>query len=443
MTKVFIFLFAVTIASIGAMWFIENDGSIAIEWLGYHIQTSVAFMVLASLVLFIVTTVIIQGFLYLKSAPKRYRRAVRERKRENGLEALTKGFAAIASGDMREAKKHTKHATSYLGNIPLTRLLSAQTAQLEGNKEAAQFHYTAMLDDKQTEIIAIKGLLVQARNEGDISKALFLAEKAYAINPNAGWVVQMLMELYEVTGRWEDAVNITKHAHKIKIINDAEYNRSSALIMLARGQFLAEHGSDKEALILLKKAYKLMPYFVPVVAAYARILIKLGKNSKSMAVIAKCWKNEPHPDLAEAFLENYNGSNGRKLLKNAEKMADVQSSRAESHILAARAAMLAEDFIPAYNHLKTALSIRETVSSCLLMAELEEKQGADKEMAAQWRKRAQMSNPDFIWYCDKCGHNMDKWKVTCNNCHSFDSLKWGSVPNQKINIIKPEDTLLA
>ncbi len=53
MTKLFIFLFTLTLAAIGAMWFIENDGSIVIEWLGYRVQTSVAFTILASVVILV------------------------------------------------------------------------------------------------------------------------------------------------------------------------------------------------------------------------------------------------------------------------------------------------------------------------------------------------------------------------------------------------------
>ena len=167
MFKFLTFILILTLISVSAVWFIENDGSIVVEWMGYRIQTSVMFTVFSIVVLFFLLFVILQVLSAIKNAPKNYQKSVKDKKKEKGLIALTEGFAAIAAGDVKQAKKLTKQAVGCLGNAPVTKLLAAQSAQLEGNFGEAKVHYSAMLENKETEMIAIKGLLLQAEKDGD------------------------------------------------------------------------------------------------------------------------------------------------------------------------------------------------------------------------------------------------------------------------------------
>lgn len=443
MTKLFTFLFTLVLAAIAAMWFIDNDGSLTIEWLGYHIQTSMAFAILASIVVLVICTTLLQFLLWVKAAPKKYKKAMRDKRRDNGLTALTSGFAAIAAGDIKQARRLNKQASNYLGNIPITKLLSAQTAQLEGDRELAKVHYTAMLENKETETIAIKGLLVQARQDGDLNKAIFLAEKAISLKPNAEWAILILLDLYKITKRWADAEKIVQKAQKLKVITSTQAKRSMALMSLEMCTELLQRNDLSEALKYAEKSYKALPDFQPVAANYAYVLLKAGNSNKAAKILENNWKNATHPDTAELYMQLFANENSEKKLKHAEKLLSLAPNSVDGHLIVAKTSMICDNASLARNHLKMALTISETRKICNLMVDLERQEGSDQEIIDQWRQRTQTSNADPAWSCTKCGFNTEKWHTSCNNCNSFDSLKWHDHAEQEAVTVSPERELLA
>ena len=89
----------------------------------------------------------------------------------SGYRALTQGMVAVAAGDAEEAQKLARKADALLAEPPLTLLLSAQAAQLNGDETARpQRYFTAMLDRAETEFLGLRGLIMQAlkrRRRGD------------------------------------------------------------------------------------------------------------------------------------------------------------------------------------------------------------------------------------------------------------------------------------
>lgn len=408
------------------MWFIENDGAVTVEWLGYHIQTSMAFVVLATIILVVLCTTILQILIWIKSAPSRYRKSLKEKRRDKGLTALTEGFAAIAAGDARQAKKLSKKAIGHLGNLPLTKLLSAQTAQLDGDRELAKEHYNSMmLEDKSTEIIAIKGLLIEARKDGDINKAIFLAEKALKIKHDAEWAIKILMDLYKITKQWSKTEDIMHKAYKLKIIGTAESNRTIAMIYMAKCNEAQLNGDYEIALYHAKYAYKLMADFVPIAIKYADLMHKDGNTRRAIKAIESCWEKTPHPQLANAYLKIYASEPINKQLKRAERLLAIKMTNSDGHFMVAKIAIAAGEFSKARNHLKIALSEHETRSICNMMAELEQAEGADQNVIQQWMQRTENADEDLAWICSQCSSMHHDWNVNCNNCASFDSLVWG------------------
>ena len=100
-----------------------------------------------------------------------------------------------------------------LDEPPLTLLLSAQAAQLEGDDHAARGYFEAMLDQPATAFLGLRGLLVQAERTGDTARALELAERAFALRPETPWVLTALLELQTRAGRWSDALGTVKQGH--------------------------------------------------------------------------------------------------------------------------------------------------------------------------------------------------------------------------------------
>lgn len=436
MTRLFIFLLTLALTSFTAMWFIENDGSVTIRWLGYQIQTSMAFTMLASLMALVILTTLIRIFLWFRNLPKQFSDSASYKKRNLGLTALSEGFAAIAAEDIRQAQKLSKQAVGYLGDIPLTRLLQAQTAQLEGNTALARDHYRAMLEDKKTEMIAIKGLFSQAEHEGDMSRALELAEKAFALRPKDKDVILTLIHLYKMTKRWDMAETMVHRAAKLKFIPKEEAKRAYAVIALAQCQEMVEIGKTEQALVFAKRAFSTLPGFTPAALTYAGLLATSDHKRKALKILESAWKREPHPHIADAYMALHQGEPKEKLLKQAERLLSFKPSQREGHIAVAKAALLAGLPGKARSHLRIALTTGENRSTCTLMAQAEEADGASRDTVNQWRQRAETCLADPTWICTSCGRTTPHWHAHCKGCKSVDAMVWGT-PGHQVTILSP------
>ncbi len=429
MTRTLFFLLFLAVFSLASLWFVENDGSVVVEWMGYRAQTSVMFAILFVIITIITFTLLLQLIIWVRTAPKRYKKAMKDKRQSRGLTALSQGFAAIAAGDIKQARVLTQKASNNLDNMPLTKLLAAQTAQLEGNRELAKVHYNSMLGDKETEIIAIKGLLIEAKQENDLGKSLFLAEKALALRPDADWAILILFDLYRKMHHWQKAAEITHTALKYNLITKEDSARNLGLIYLM--QYLEQSKNLKHVKNekLIENAYKLIPDFVPAIIAYANMLFRKEKTRKALKILESGWSKSPHPDIATTYMENYANSTNEKRLEKAEKLFNLSSGHPEGNIVIARELITSGKFSDARRHLKIALQFGETSVICYLLAELESLEKADPKVVHHWREHALVANNVAIWECKSCNIKSPKWNVTCSNCGAFDSFTWKDSQN--------------
>src|SRR5690606_35309 len=93
----------------------------------------------------------------------------RERK---GFQALADGMMALASGEGKLAMSKAAKAERYLHRPELTNLISAQAAEMVGDKRKAEEMYKALLVDDRTRFVGVRGLMKQKLAEGDTNTAL-------------------------------------------------------------------------------------------------------------------------------------------------------------------------------------------------------------------------------------------------------------------------------
>ena len=167
MRRVLLYLVQLAIIVAAAIWLAEQPGEVRIDWLGWRIETSAAVLLLIVLALAWVLAVLRGVWKWLRRAPGRFVEARRERRREEGYEALGRGLAAVAAGDAQEARRFARKASTLLDEPPLTRLLTAQAAQLGGDEKEAARQFQAMRDDPATEFVGLRGLLAKALRDND------------------------------------------------------------------------------------------------------------------------------------------------------------------------------------------------------------------------------------------------------------------------------------
>jgi HemY protein len=380
---------------------------------------------------------------FIFAAPRRIRGWNRARRIDRGLKALAAGMVAVAAGDPRGASRQARRAENLLDAAPLTLLLSAQAAQLEGDDTAAENYFKDMLARPDTEFLGLRGLLIQAGRAGDSARALAYAERAAELRPDSSWVQRSLFELSVKSGLWGEAEAALKRAVKRGAIERDLGARHRAAILLQQSADAAWRDFTVEARNLAGKARRAAPDFVPASVRFAGFERAAGRKAAARRVLERAWRLVPHPELAAAYgpLCEAKGA-ADEVSEDAVVLARVQGierlvakrlDHPESHLALAEAALDARLWGEARGHLDRALDhFRDPASGeaaparlYRLFARCEEEANGDSAAAARYLAQAGEAAPDPRWICGECGQGFAAWSATCPHCQSFDSLNWG------------------
>jgi HemY protein len=408
-----------------------QPGTVVLTWDGRHIYTTVARLGFGVVLLAMLAAALFHLLRKLLGGPRAFLRARRERRRREGYRALTQGMVAVAAGDPEEAQKFARKADVLLAEPPLTLLLSAQAAQLNGDEQAARNYFKAMLERPETEFLGLRGLIMQALRGGDEAQALGFIERARKLRPRTPWVMSSLFELQARAGRWQEAEATLIEAVKRKALTEAETRHHRAVLLHERSRAAETAGDPRAALELAAKAHGAELSFAPAAARYAALLRVAGRARHAVRALEASWRAAPHPTLAEEYAVLFAEETPVARMKQMDRLAAANPEHVESRLAQARAALAARLWGEARRHLET-LGARLGDSAapvpprvCRLMAELEEAQHDDMAAARAWLARA-ASTPalDSAWVCGACGGEAAEWSATCPSCHAFATLTW-------------------
>ena len=411
-----------------AVWLAGQAGMVTLRWPGWRADTPMGVLVIAVLVIAVAAALLYRAWGALRSAPRRLAELRRGSRRRRGYQALTRGMVAVAAGDVAEARAEARRADGLLDELPLTMLLSAQAAQLDGDEAAARKYFAAMLERPETEFLGLRGLLLHAGREGDSDAALRLANRAYRLKPNAPWVLNALFDLQIRKGEWRQAENVVRRAVKRKVIPRAQGRRRRAILFHQQSLRAEAAGQGASALDLSAKAFRLAPGMVEVAARLASLQTRDGAPRDAMKTIEKAWARAPHPELGRLYGEVYADEDVLERVKRFEKLLNLRPDHLESHAAFAEVALEAKLWGTARGHLEKALGdISGGDAPARIfrqMAALEEAEHDDTEAAEAWLMRAGTAKPDEVWLCRDCHTQSLGWTPMCQRCQAFDTLEW-------------------
>jgi HemY protein len=426
MIRLILFLVVAVGLSLVAAWLADHPGRVSLIWEGTQIETSIAVLVVG-LVLFGVLLVILFEILRLvRGAPRRFGRHRRRARTDRGYHALTQGLVAAAAGDTAAAKALNRRAEKLLDHTPSTLLLSAQTAQLEGDDGAARIRFEQMLKHQETEFLGLRGLLAQAIKDGDNATALRLARRAYLRRPHTPWVLTTLFDLQTQEGLWNEALSTVGDMARHKLIDGATATRRRAILFHQQAAAQRKAGRPYEALALARKAHKLLPSLAPLAVQAAELAEQTNQPRVVRKALEAAWRAQPHPALAKAYLAQAAGQPPGEPLKLAERLHQLAPDHLESELMLAEQAIAAKQWQIARNALERARKREPTASVYRLLAEVEQAEG-ELEKARAWLAKAVDAPPDPAWLCPTTGEVRASWSPFGPDGR-FDSLRWGSPP---------------
>jgi HemY protein len=439
MIRVLAYIVVVAALAFGAVWLAERPGEVAITWQGDRLETSVMVAV-ATVAAIAVAAVLLWSILRaIMRAPAVTAARRRARRNARGHRAVSHGLIAVGSGDMRAARRFTQEANRFAPGSPLTLLLSAQAAQLAGDRNAAAATFQQMASRDDTRVLGLHGLFVEAQRRNDTHAALFHAEEA-AKHPSApGWAGHAVLEMRCGAGDWSGALTRLERNMKSGLIDKAAYRRQRAVLLTAQALALEEADavaaaaraelslpppSEKPdanrelAKTVALEAVKLAPTLIPAAALAGRLLAAAGEKRKAARVIEAAWRANPHPDLADAYQRP--AETAREKLTRIETLAAMTPGDVEAAIAVARAALDAKEFAIGKRALAP-FTAEPTKRVAALMAALALQPGAEGR-GRDWMARALNARRDPAWTAD--GFVSDRWAPISPVTGRLDVFEW-------------------
>jgi HemY protein len=417
MIRVLAFLVAAALIAVGFAWVADRPGELAITWMGYRIETSVMVAALGVLALMVVVLLLWSLVRFIARSPEQVSLFFRHRRAMKGYLAISHGLIAVGAGNLRLARKSADEAGRLSPGDPLTLLLTAQSAQMAGDRAGAEDAFRAMASRDDTKALGLRGLYVEAQRRDDPRAALLAAEEAAKAEPSLAWAGEAVLDYRCATGDWAGALEALERMKGA--LEKPMYRRKRAVLLTARALALGDIDRETSRAAVLE-AVKLAPDLVPAAALAGRRLAEAGNMRRAGKILLAAWTVNPHPDIAETYANLRFGDSARERLARVKKLAERVPGQLEGALALARAALEAKDFATARAALAPHVSA-PTRRVAILMADIEEAEHGDQGRVREWMGRAMRAAGDPMWTAD--GVVSDRWlPVTPNG--RLDGFEW-------------------
>jgi len=353
----------------------------------------------------------------------------RHRRAMKGYLAISHGLIAIGAGDLRRARRSADDAARLSPRDPLALLLTAQSAQMAGDRSGAERAFRAMTRRDDTKLLGLRGLYIEAQRRDDAQAARLAVEEAAKASPAPAWAGQAALDYRCAAADWAGALDALDHMKGA--LEKADYRRKRAVLLTARALALEEIDRDGSRAAVLE-AVKLAPDLVPAAALAGRRLAEAGEQRKARKVLERAWTLNPHPDIAEAYADLRLGDSARERLTRMQKLAAQVPGQLEGALAVAHAALDAREFAVARAALAPYVSA-PTRRVATLMAEIEESEHGDEGRVREWMGRAMRAAGDPAWTAD--GVVSERWLPVSPN-GQLDGFVW-KVPLAEIGVMRP------
>lgn len=423
MIKGLIFFVIVLAMGVGFAWLADRPGEMLINWQGQQIELSL--MTAVSIIVAIIVFVMLTWWIIkvVLTSPEIMSKFFKTRKRDRGYKALSEGLIAAGAGDATMAKKLTKQSKSLLDeeSEPLLNLLEVQTAMIDGRDDDARASLQKMADKPDTAVLGLRGLYLEAKRLGAGEAARQYAMKAADQAPHLSWASDAAIEYCAQDANWDDAIRRLEKQRTAGVISNEDAKRKKAILLAGR----ALTRSDGELPEISKdalSALSIAPDLVPAATIAAKALFRQGNLRKGSKILEKLWKEKPHPQIADVYVNARVGDTAGDRLKRAQKLENLKGNQVESLYIVAKVALETRNFDLARQKLEAAARLEPRESMYLLLADIEEAETGDQGRVRHWLSCAVKAPRDPQWTAD--GYVSDKWAPFSPVTGKLDSFEW-------------------
>src|SRR5689334_11533546 len=420
MIRIVLFLALIALAAAGAAWVAEQPGDVVLSWGAYKVSTTLPVFVLGVGIVVVAAMFVWWILAALWRTPGRMKRRRHERRHARGRHAITQGLLAIGHGDSAAARQHADAARRLATHDPLTLLLHAQSAQLDGDRAGARTAFNTMAEREDTRLLGLRGLFIEAQRSDDAVAAAMIAEEALKLSPASTWASHAVLGFRCAQGDWDGALKILDNDLASGLIDKAVWRRRRGVLLTARALELEKVDRDRSRESAME-AVKLAPTLVPAAVLAAKFESEAHQVRRAMRIVEAAWLAHPHPDLADAYAHVRLGDSARQRLVRVETLAAKTPDHVEGKLAIARAAIDASEFGKAREALSS-LVTDPTQRVAMLMAEIERIEHGDSGKARMWTLRAVRARHDPAWTAD--GYVSERWRPVSPVTGRLDAFQW-------------------
>lgn len=384
MVKYIVGLLILVIVALGAVLLVRDDpGFVLVRYRDYSVETSLAFALVALILLAIAIYYSVRLLRGLWRLPGAVQRQSQNRRFGKARRQLNLGLIDLAEGRFEQAENHLMRLVDF-SESPLVHYLSAaRAAQLQGKHDERDNYLKAAHEtnpDAELAIGVTQAELQLAHRQNE--QALATLTHLRGIAPRHDYVLMLLARAYHELEDWAALVEILPDVRRKKLIDE---NRLREMELAGyRGVLEAATGSQTD----LEKAWKAIPRTVQsdsqMACFYLDMLAQRGwQGAGAEQLVARALDQRWDNDLIEVY-GRFAAADANAQLARAEKWLDDFGHNENLLLALGRIAMRARLWGKANGYFEASIGARPTPAACLELAELFEKQLQQPDKAAEY-----------------------------------------------------------
>ncbi|MDC0226623.1 hypothetical protein OAK12_00765, partial [Alphaproteobacteria bacterium] len=384
----------------------------------YSVPTSYVFI---GLILLLIIIFFIQNIYFkIKFNLSKYKSNKALLRKEKGYNAFLNGIIALSNKDYKKANLESKKTSLYLDSNPsLSMLLKSEIYKTENKYDQLNLLYEEMIKNKDTESLALRGLMEQYLRAQDYHHALIYGLKLFNNNPFVEKIYETLVNIIAKTNNWQQLLDLTEKSFSKKIIDKKNYNlnKSIAFFEIAK---IKKYSDVIDAINYIKKALALRSNFPPYVKVYLDILIYDKQYNNAKKIFKKFWNAQPHPEFKNIIFTLADNLDldifqlTKQIINNFDE---------DSKILLVESSIASNKWDEARNEIKGLLDTNPKKEVCVLMAKIEKGDSNNIEKFNSWMFRSKDGTEQKTWVCLISNIAQTEWSSLSQDGH-FNTLEW-------------------
>lgn len=437
--KTILFFVLVAAASLAASLLIDTSGGVSIVLGSIEINMSPLMSVIALMGLMAVALLALKAlsllgavFSFLAGKETALSRFMERNRQGRGFRALSEALTALAAGEGAASVKKAERAGRLLGRPELANLITAQAAEVAGDRKRAEEAYKELIKDRDTRFVGVHGIMRHRLSDGDADTALKLAETAYALKPRHGDMQDAVLLIRARRRDWAGAREVLRSKLKCGNLPRDVHRRRDAVLAVGQARDLLESGNAAEAHKVAIEANRLSPDLIPAAVMASRAHVAGGATRHAAKVLSHAWRAQPHPDIASAMAEIEPGESPSRRIKRFRKMLRIHPGHRETKLIEAELNIAAGDFAAARTAMGDVALSEPDARALAIMAAIEREAGGSEAEVRGWLAKSLSAPRGPQWVCDRCQHIHERWEPVCENCEALDTLSWSTPPSGSI-----------